>query len=57
MPERMSGPPIGRHAGRDPVAIDDDATLHAIGYPRKLTGRFRAVDNFAMSFTVINILS
>jgi len=57
VPERMSGPPIGRHAGRDPVAIDDDATLHAIGYPRKLTGRFRAVDNFAMSFTVINILS
>ncbi len=56
MPERMSGPPIGRHAGRDPVAIDD-ATLHAIGYPRKLTGRFRAVGNFAMSFTVINILS
>ncbi|TQK42969.1 amino acid/polyamine/organocation transporter (APC superfamily) [Streptomyces sp. SLBN-118] len=39
------------------VALDDDATLHAMGYPRKLTRRFRAFDNFAISFTIINILS
>lgn len=38
-------------------ALDDDATLHAMGYPRKLTRRFRAFDNFAISFTIINIIS
>jgi amino acid transporter len=37
--------------------LDDDATLHAMGYPRKLTRRFRAFDNFAISFTIINIIS
>ncbi len=37
--------------------LDDDATLHAMGYPRKLTRRFRAFDNFAISFTIINIVS
>lgn len=40
-----------------PVALDDDATLHAMGYPRKLTRRFQAFDNFAISFTIINIVS
>ncbi len=40
-----------------PDALDDDATLHAMGYPRKLTRRFRAFDNFAISFTIINIIS
>ncbi|MFG2627012.1 amino acid permease [Streptomyces sp. NPDC048473] len=40
-----------------PFALDDDATLHAMGYPRKLTRRFRAFDNFAISFTIINIIS
>ncbi len=40
-----------------PAALDDDATLHAMGYPRKLTRRFRAFDNFAISFTIINIIS
>ncbi|MFG2721289.1 amino acid permease [Streptomyces sp. NPDC048416] len=28
-----------------------------MGYPRKLTRRFHAFDNFAISFTIINILS
>ncbi|MGP3950014.1 amino acid permease [Streptomyces sp. 7N604] len=28
-----------------------------MGYPRKLTRRFRAFDNFAISFTIINIIS
>jgi amino acid permease (GABA permease) len=37
--------------------LDDDATLHAMGYPRKLTRRFKAFDNFAISFTIINVLS
>jgi amino acid transporter len=37
--------------------LDDDATLHAMGYPRKLTRRFQAFDNFAISFTIINIIS
>ncbi|MCL6298203.1 amino acid permease [Streptomyces kronopolitis] len=41
----------------DSVTLDDDATLHAMGYPRKLTRRFRAFDNFAISFTIINIIS
>ncbi|MFF5146792.1 amino acid permease [Streptomyces sp. NPDC013157] len=41
----------------DPVTLEDDATLHALGYPRKLTRRFQAFDNFAISFTIINILS
>ncbi|AYG78995.1 putative amino acid permease YhdG [Streptomyces hundungensis] len=39
------------------MAFDDDATLHAMGYPRKLTRRFHAFDNFAISFTIINIIS
>lgn len=39
------------------AAFDDDATLHAMGYPRKLTRRFHAFDNFAISFTIINIIS
>ncbi|MFE7132145.1 amino acid permease [Streptomyces sp. NPDC057638] len=39
------------------TALDDNATLHAMGYPRKLTRRFRAFDNFAISFTIINIIS
>lgn len=46
-----------RHSPAVPVALDDDATLHAMGYPRKLTRRFRAFDNFAISFTIINIIS
>ncbi|MER7377017.1 amino acid permease [Streptomyces lanatus] len=45
------------HGGADPNALDDDATLHAMGYPRKLTRRFQAFDNFAISFTIINIIS
>ncbi|SCK57756.1 amino acid/polyamine/organocation transporter, APC superfamily (TC 2.A.3) [Streptomyces sp. WMMB 322] len=40
-----------------PATLDDDATLHAMGYPRKLTRRFRAFDNFAISFTIINVIS
>ncbi|MDF9814331.1 amino acid permease [Streptomyces sp. SPB162] len=28
-----------------------------MGYPRKLTRRFRAFDNFAISFTIINIIA
>ncbi|WP_225836644.1 amino acid permease [Streptomyces sp. NK08204] len=51
--------PASRATARDaaPVVLDDDATLHAMGYPRKLTRRFKAFDNFAISFTIINILS
>lgn len=45
-----------RHDGAS-ITLDDDATLHAMGYPRKLTRRFRAFDNFAISFTIINIIS
>ncbi len=44
-------------AENPPIALDDDATLHAMGYPRKLTRRFQAFDNFAISFTIINIIS
>jgi len=55
--ERISAPG-SRARGKDaPSAIDDDATLHAMGYPRKLTRRFKAFDNFAISFTIINIIS
>lgn len=46
-----------RSKAAPPAALDDDATLHAMGYPRKLTRRFRAFDNFAISFTIINIIS
>src|SRR3954454_14243093 len=28
-----------------------------MGYPRKLTRRFRGFDNFAISFTIINVIS
>ncbi|MER6030242.1 amino acid permease [Streptomyces sp. NPDC001851] len=57
MSERMPTPRAKARAGEDPVVLDDDATLHAMGYPRKLTRRFQAFDNFAISFTIINILS
>ncbi|WP_435129252.1 amino acid permease [Actinacidiphila sp. bgisy144] len=57
----MSDPALHTRSGRTdqapPAALDDDATLHAMGYPRKLTRRFRAFDNFAISFTIINIIS
>jgi amino acid permease (GABA permease) len=46
-----------REAPSSAATLDDDATLHAMGYPRKLTRRFRAFDNFAISFTIINIIS
>ncbi|MFI1074679.1 amino acid permease [Streptomyces puniciscabiei] len=57
MSERTSTSRAKARAGKDAVALDDDATLHAMGYPRKLTRRFQAFDNFAISFTIINILS
>ncbi|MET7883482.1 amino acid permease [Streptomyces avermitilis] len=60
MSERISAPGTSHARGRggaDPGALDDDATLHAMGYPRKLTRRFQAFDNFAISFTIINIIS
>jgi len=36
---------------------DDDAELHRLGYPRKLSRRMSAFDNFGVSFTIISILS
>ncbi|WP_405557219.1 amino acid permease [Streptomyces sp. NBC_01171] len=57
MSERISPPGAEAPAAEEPVVLDDDATLHAMGYPRKLTRRFKAFDNFAISFTIINILS
>ncbi|MGW6737928.1 amino acid permease [Streptomyces sp. NPDC055013] len=57
MSERMTAPRARARGGADPSALDDDATLHAMGYPRKLTRRFQAFDNFAISFTIINIIS
>ncbi|MFF8946570.1 amino acid permease [Streptomyces sp. NPDC014864] len=57
MSERISAPHTGAGGAGDPAALDDDATLHAMGYPRKLTRRFQAFDNFAISFTIINVIS
>ncbi|MGW7268468.1 amino acid permease [Streptomyces sp. NPDC054842] len=57
MSERLSAPRTRARGGADAAALDDDATLHAMGYPRKLTRRFQAFDNFAISFTIINIVS
>ncbi len=53
--DRTTTPARNRSGGA--LLDDDDATLHAMGYPRKLTRRFRAFDNFAISFTIINIIS
>jgi amino acid transporter len=55
--QRISAQRARARGGTDPIELDDDATLHAMGYPRKLTRRFRAFDNFAISFTIINIIS
>ncbi len=44
-----------RHA--PPAVSDDDAELHRLGYPRKLSRRMSAFDNFGVSFTIISILS
>nr|BFD85976.1 amino acid permease [Streptomyces sp. Xyl84] len=57
MSERIQLPRARTRGMADPRALDDDATLHAMGYPRKLTRRFKAFDNFAISFTIINIIS
>jgi amino acid transporter len=35
----------------------DDAALHAMGYPRMLSRRMKPFDNFAVSFTIISILT
>lgn len=57
MSEGITAPRATARGGAVPVELDDDATLHAMGYPRKLTRRFQAFDNFAISFTIINIIS
>ncbi|WTK12691.1 amino acid permease [Streptomyces sp. NBC_01525] len=57
MSERIAPPHAETPRPVDTGTLDDDATLHAMGYPRKLTRRFRAFDNFAISFTIINIIS
>jgi amino acid permease (GABA permease) len=36
---------------------EDDAELHRLGYPRKLSRRMSAFDNFGVSFTILSILS
>ncbi|KUO18636.1 amino acid permease [Streptomyces dysideae] len=56
MPPPRERPTVSQRTA-DPLTLDDDATLHAMGYPRKLTRRFKAFDNFAISFTIINIIS
>ena len=43
--------------GSAEAALDDDATLHSLGYPRVLTRRMSRFDNFAVSFTIINIIA
>ncbi|NUP22058.1 MAG: amino acid permease [Streptomyces sp.] len=57
MHQRISAQRAKARGGAAPIELDDDATLHAMGYPRKLTRRFQAFDNFAISFTIINIIS
>ncbi|MEU1039985.1 amino acid permease [Streptomyces sp. NPDC005551] len=57
MSERITAPRTRARGREVPAELDDDATLHAMGYPRKLTRRFQAFDNFAISFTIINIIS
>ena len=42
---------------RSSAVSDDDAELHRLGYPRKLSRRMSAFDNFGVSFTIISILS
>jgi len=37
--------------------LDDDQRLHELGYPRKLSRRLTWFDNFAVSFTIINIIA
>ncbi len=39
------------------VLLDDDQRLHELGYPRKLSRRLTWFDNFAVSFTIINIIA
>ena len=51
-----AGPATGRTA-RTAAPPDDDATLHQLGYPRRLTRRFELFDNFAISATIINVIA
>ena len=55
MPEtRTAGAPRFAAAESEP---DDDRTLHSLGYPRVLTRRMTRFDNFAVSFTIINVIA
>ena len=39
------------------VLLDDDRRLAEMGYPRRLSRRVIGFDNFAISFTIISILT
>ena len=39
------------------VLLDDDRRLRELGYPRRLSRRLTRFDNFAVSFTIINIIA
>jgi amino acid transporter len=42
---------------RASTQLDDDKTLHELGYPRQLSRRVNAFGNFAMSATIINFIT
>jgi amino acid permease (GABA permease) len=42
---------------RDGAALDDVAQLHALGYAQELRRRMGGFSNFAVSFTIISVLS
>ena len=44
-------------APQDPHLDDDRRTLHALGYAQELSRRMSGFSNFAISFTIISILS
>ncbi|MGH9298835.1 MAG: amino acid permease, partial [Acidimicrobiales bacterium] len=49
----VTGPAIGPSAGID----DDVSKLHTLGYAQELRRRMGGFSNFAVSFTIISILS
>ena len=58
MADEVSRPATEGQSGVGGPAVDDDvATLHSMGYAQELNRRMSRFSNFAISFTIISILS
>ena len=54
MTEQVS---VAQQLERDPVIVTDEVRLHELGYAQELRRRMSGFSNFAVSFTIISVLS